>query len=199
MLNDTATPRKAVLALLLTAAFTTASAQEEAELRYGVLVPSGTTMVTAWTFPKNPLEDTLLAVSPRSELVRNGYKLFIATPREAPQFAGNDVSCNNCHLNAGQRERALPLVGIANVFPEYNKREGRTFTLEDRIIGCFLRSENGTGVPRTQGTPPLSPAPSRMRWSPWLRTSPGSRRTSPVGRNFPGAAKMKLPRNTGSL
>jgi thiosulfate dehydrogenase len=39
----------------------------------------------------------------------------------------------------------MPLVGIARVFPEYNKRAGRVFSLEDRIIGCLLRSMNATG------------------------------------------------------
>ena len=31
------------------------------------------------------------------------------------------------------------------MFPEYNKRAGRLFTLNDRIVDCFLRSENATG------------------------------------------------------
>ena len=56
------------------------------------------------------------------------------------------MSCNNCHLNAGQRERSLPLVGVAGMFPEYNRRSGRLYSLNDRIVDCFWRSENGTGV-----------------------------------------------------
>ena len=28
------------------------------------------------------------------------------------------------------------------MFPEYNNRAGRSFSLEDRIVGCFYRSEN---------------------------------------------------------
>ncbi len=56
------------------------------------------------------------------------------------------MTCNNCHPNGGQRDRALPLVGVAKAFPEYNKRSGRVFTLEERIIGCFLRSVNATGT-----------------------------------------------------
>jgi thiosulfate dehydrogenase len=39
------------------------------------------------------------------------------------------------------------MVGIASVFPEYNKRSGRDFTLSDRIAGCFLRSLNGSAAP----------------------------------------------------
>src|SRR5204863_546936 len=60
-------------------------------------------------------------------------------------FTGGQVSCANCHLNVGQRERALPLVGVAGMFPEYNNRAARLISLADRVVDCFLRSENATG------------------------------------------------------
>ena len=161
ILKDAKRGGPAGLAALLALVFTAAIAIDADEFRYGVLIPANTTMVTAWTIPRNPLEDSTLNESPKAGLVRHGYSLFLSTPKEAPNLTGNGVSCGNCHLNAGQRERALPLVGIANIFPEYNKREGRTFTLEDRIIGCFLRSENGTGVEQPtaagDGPPPAHP------------------------------------------
>jgi len=111
-----------------------------------LLVPASTTMVTAWDIPQNPLTDTSLGRSPRAAQVRRGYRLFVRTADEAPRTAANRLACGNCHLNAGQRERALPLTGVAGVFPEYNKREGRNFSLEDRIVGCFMRSENATAI-----------------------------------------------------
>ena len=111
----------------------------------GPLVSSRTTMATAWEVPKNPLKDPTLDNSKLSNEIRWGFKIFTNTPHEAPQFAPSQMSCNNCHLNAGQRERSLPLVGVAGMFPEYNKRSGRLFSLGDRIVDCFLRSENGTG------------------------------------------------------
>ena len=46
----------------------------------------------------------------------------------------------------GSLQRALPLVGVAGMFPEYNRRSGRLFTLNDRIVDCFLRSQNATGA-----------------------------------------------------
>jgi thiosulfate dehydrogenase len=64
------------------------------------------------------------------------------------------VSCANCHLNAGQRERSLPLVGVAGMFPEYNRRSGRLYSLADRIVDCFLRSENATGTIADSGQAP---------------------------------------------
>jgi thiosulfate dehydrogenase len=109
------------------------------------LVPARTTMVTAWQIPLNPLEDKGLDQSPLSEQIRWGYQLFTATPRQAPELVGGEVACTNCHLNAGQRERALPLVGVAAMFPEYNARAARLISLADRVVDCFLRSENATG------------------------------------------------------
>jgi len=102
-------------------------------------------MVTAWQLPLNPLEDKSVDQSPLAEQIRWGYQLFTATPKHAPQFVGGGMACANCHLNAGQRERALPLVGVAGMFPEYNARAARLITLADRVVDCFLRSENATG------------------------------------------------------
>ena len=118
----------------------------------GPLIPARTTMVTAWDFPKNPLTDSGLDQSRLSSDIRWGFKLFTNTPGEARRFTPSRVSCNNCHLNGGQRERSLPLVGIAGMFPEYNRRSGRLYSLADRIVDCFLRSENATGV--EGGDPP---------------------------------------------
>ena len=102
-------------------------------------------MVTAWQVPQNPLEDHTLGDSPLAQQIRWGYKIFVDTPKEAARFTGGKVSCANCHLNAGQRERALPIVGIAGMFPEYNGRAARLISLADRVVDCFLRSENATG------------------------------------------------------
>lgn len=101
-----------------------------------------TTMVTAWEVPLNPLNDSTLGNSPLAEQVRWGYRIFTNTRHEAARFTGATVTCANCHLNAGQRERALPIVGVAGVFPEYNTRAARLISLGDRVVDCFMRSEN---------------------------------------------------------
>src|SRR4029453_8596343 len=44
-----------------------------------------------------------------------------------------------------ERGVSLPLVAVAMMFPEYNRRAGRLYSLTDRIVDCFLRSENATG------------------------------------------------------
>jgi thiosulfate dehydrogenase len=112
----------------------------------GTLIPAKTTMVTAWDVPENPLSDASLDDSRLSKDIRWGYKLFTNTPAEAKQFVPGTMTCANCHLNAGQRERSLPLVAIAAMFPEYNRRSGRLYSLNDRIVDCFWRSENATGT-----------------------------------------------------
>src|SRR6266545_7094533 len=109
------------------------------------LIASTTTMVTAWQVPQNPLEDKSLDHSLLGEQIRWGYRIFTNTPREASRCSGGQISCANCHLNVGQRERALPLVGVAGMFPEYNNRAARLISLADRVVDCFLRSENATG------------------------------------------------------
>ena len=113
----------------------------------GPLIAASVTMVAAWEFPKTPLADPSLDTLPLSEEIKRGFRIFTNTPHEAPRLAPGGMSCSNCHMNGGQREKSLPLVGVAGMFPEYNKRSGRLFSLGDRITDCFLRSENATGGP----------------------------------------------------
>ena len=109
------------------------------------LIPATTTMVTAWQIPLDPLTQPLTGDAKLTDQIKWGYRIFVDTPREAARFTGGNVACSNCHLNAGQRERALPLVGVAGMFPEYNNRAARLISVADRVVDCFLRSENATG------------------------------------------------------
>ncbi len=148
----------------------------------GPLLPASATMVTAWEFPRNPLTDSTLDASPLANQIRRGFRLFTDTHREAPQFSHGKLSCNNCHLNGGQKEMAMPLVGVATVYPEYNKRAGRLFSLEDRIVGCFERSQNGVDG-RVEKSAPPSPESEEVRaisaYLAWLSYG------LPVGKNPP--------------
>lgn len=111
----------------------------------GPLIAASVSMKAAWEFPNNPLTDKSLDDSKLSQEIRRGFKLFTNTPAEAPRLAPGGMSCTNCHMNGGQREKSMPLVNVAGMFPEYNRRSGRLFSLGDRITDCFLRSENATG------------------------------------------------------
>src|SRR6266852_1080211 len=123
----------------------------------GPLIAASTTRVTAWQIPQNPLTDPTLTDPRLSEPIKWGYRIFVDTPREAPRFTGGKVSCSNCHLNAGQRDRALPIVGVAGMFPEYNNRAARLISLADRVVDCFLRSENATAHAADEGETPSTP------------------------------------------
>ena len=124
----------------------------------GPLIAATVSMKAAWEFPRNPLDDKTLDTSRLSEEIRRGFRLFTNTPAEAPRLAPGGMACTNCHMNAGQRERSMPLVDVASMFPEYNRRSGRLYSLGDRITDCFLRSENATGVLAPEELPnPSSP------------------------------------------
>ncbi|GAC1557363.1 MAG: c-type cytochrome [Herpetosiphon sp.] len=97
--------------------------------------------------PKDPAKDPLPSDPHLADSVKLGANIFSHTSQYAGQFVGNSLSCTNCHINGGQKEGALPLVGVAAQFPEFSGRNGRLISLEDRIQSCFLRSENGTAPP----------------------------------------------------
>ena len=156
----------------------------------GPLIPASTTMVTAWDVPRNPLTDSRLDTSRLSDDIRWGFRLFTNTPEEAGRFTPSRMACSHCHLNAGQREKSLPLVGVAGMFPEYNRRSGRLYSLNDRIVDCFLRSENSTGVLASRrGSGGIRRA--RTAPDPDLEGSPGHRRLHHVA--GPGSEMGKNP------
>jgi thiosulfate dehydrogenase len=88
-------------------------------------------------------------------LVRRGRDLITATyahigPAVADpdlRYAGNNLACSNCHLNAGTKKFGLPLWGLRDEFPQYSARAGRDITIEDRVNACMTRSMNGKSMP----------------------------------------------------
>jgi thiosulfate dehydrogenase len=133
------------LGVFLVAALAAATACTRTSERKPPLISAKTTMVTAWQVPLDPTTEPLPSDTRLADQIKWGYRIFTNTSHEAARFTGGAVSCNNCHLNAGQRDRALPLVAVAGMFPEYNGRAARFISLNDRIVDCFLRSENATG------------------------------------------------------
>jgi thiosulfate dehydrogenase len=63
------------------------------------------------------------------------------------QFAGNNLSCKNCHLESGTKPGSASFVGVTNRFPQYRNREGKMGTIQERINGCMERSMNGKALP----------------------------------------------------
>jgi thiosulfate dehydrogenase len=88
-------------------------------------------------------------------LIRRGHDLVTATSvhigpsvaDETKRFAGNNLACSNCHLNAGTKKFGLPLWGLYDNFPQYSGRKGAQITIEDRVNSCMTRSMNGKPLP----------------------------------------------------
>jgi len=83
---------------------------------------------------------------PYSQSVKKGYELMNNTHVLLDEYVGNQLSCSSCHGNAGL-DSTSSFVGVSAVYPQYNARAGKVFTIEDRINGCFNRSMNGKPIP----------------------------------------------------
>src|SRR5215472_10941143 len=87
--------------------------------------------------------------------VREGRDLITATyayigpnaPDASKRYAGNNLACKNCHLQAGTKKFGLPLFGLFDAFPQYTARSGGEITIEDRLNSCMIRSMNGRALP----------------------------------------------------
>jgi thiosulfate dehydrogenase len=96
---------------------------------------------------------TGLGQGPQADLIRYGRDLITDTPRyigksatnPAMRYAGNDLACQNCHLNAGLQPFAAPFVSTFATFPMLV--DDQVLTLTDRINGCMRRSLNGKDLP----------------------------------------------------
>ena len=104
-----------------------------------------------WTAP----ELGALPDDEHGRLVRRGRDLITATyahigPEVAAadnRYAGNNLACGNCHLEAGTKKFALPIFGLFGEFPRYTARTGAEVTIEERVNSCMTRSMNGRAMP----------------------------------------------------
>ena len=92
---------------------------------------------------------------PDGDMIAYGYRLIAETfavigpevSDPTQRFAGNNLACSNCHLDAGTSRAAMPLVGIVRTFPKYSERDQRVISLIERINECMTRSMNGRELP----------------------------------------------------
>jgi len=156
----------------------------------GPLIAASMSMKAGWEFPQNPLTDKALDKSKLSDEIRRGFRLFTSTPAEAPHLAPGGMSCTNCHMNGGQREKSMPLVNVAGMFPEYNRRSGRLYSLGDRITDCFLRSENATGGQLGDREMPNASSPEVLAIAAYLTWLS---RDAPMGKNPSWRGQNTIP------
>jgi thiosulfate dehydrogenase len=123
-----------------------------------VLAGFGTTATSAqqappqiWTVP----EIGTLPNNAYGRLVRRGRDLITATyahigpevADRAKRFAGNNLACGNCHLEAGTKKFGIALFGLYGEYPHYSARQGADITIEHRLNSCMTRSMNGRELP----------------------------------------------------
>jgi thiosulfate dehydrogenase len=109
------------------------------------------TSTAIWTVP----EVGALPDDAHGQQVRRGRDLITATYAHigpevsdpAKRYAGNNLACSNCHLEAGAKKFGLPIFGLFELFPQYSARLGAEITIEDRVNSCMMRSMNGRMLP----------------------------------------------------
>src|SRR3989442_6975759 len=118
---------------------------------HGFVPAQGQDSPAIWTVP----EIGALPSDANARLVRRGRDLIAATyahigPEVADPtkgFAGNNLACGNCHLQAGTKKFGIPLFGLFGAFPRYSARLGAEMTIEERLNACMTRSMNGRPLP----------------------------------------------------
>lgn len=97
-----------------------------------------------------PLFDPEAAPAADRDQVMRGYNILIETKKYLPEYAGDRISCNNCHFGAGNsfggQRNGFSLVGVDHKFPT-TLESGEEYTLADRINSCFYKSLNGKPLP----------------------------------------------------
>jgi thiosulfate dehydrogenase len=139
-----------------------------------------------WTVP----EIGALPDDDYGRLVRRGRDLITATyayigpevADPAKRFAGNNLACGNCHLQAGTKKFGIALFGLYGEFPHYSTRRGAEATIEDRLNSCMTRSMNGRPLPNP--SPEMSALVAYVKF---LSTG------VPAGQGLPGLGVGKMP------
>ncbi len=83
----------------------------------------------------------------QQRVVDQGQMIFDDTPGNAPAYSGSGLSCQNCHLDHGQRAQSAPLWASYPIYPRYRKKNGSIVTFAQRMQNCFAYSLNGKAPP----------------------------------------------------
>jgi thiosulfate dehydrogenase len=151
-----------------------------------VATPGAKAPAPATSAPKKP---DAFAPPPESAIptdefgkqVALGRQIFIDPGRYAKAYVGNQLSCENCHLDAGRLAQSAPLWGAYPMYPAYRSKNHHVNTFAERLQGCFSYSMNGKAPPL--GDPVLVALESYAYWM-----SKGE----PIGTSLPGHGYPKL-------
>ena len=115
------------------------------------------------------------------KVIRLGEQIFMETGQYASRYVGNNLSCANCHLDAGRKADSAPLWASFIHYPAFRSKTGQVDTLASRIQGCFEYSMNGKAPPADD---PIITALQTYAF--WLAKG------APVGMPLPGSGYPKL-------
>ena len=82
------------------------------------------------------------------KLVRQGEKIFANPGQFASDWVGNDLSCQNCHFDAGRYDQTASLRSAWPMYPAYRGKNKHVNDFAERLQGCFTYSMNGKAPPR---------------------------------------------------
>ena len=120
------------------------------------------------------------------DAIRLGRDIMLNTPKYAAAYVGNQLSCANCHLDAGRMAGSAPLWASFANYPAYRSKNKKINSYQQRLQGCFRFSMNGVAPPL--GDPVLE---ALEAYSFWLAT--GLPINQPVaGRGYPEIEKPAL-------
>lgn len=127
------------------------------------------------------LLDPNMAPEDLKPLVMRGFHILLETQKYVPEYAGDRLTCSNCHFNCGNTlggsNGGISLVGVTHVYPR-ELPENKLFTLQDRINACFEKSMNGKPLP--VDSEPMNAMMAYLAWisqrapsnPPWLKLKP---------------------------
>lgn len=128
-----------------------------------------------------PPAETAIPDNEFGKMVRLGRQIFTDTGHYAKKYVGNDLSCSNCHLNAGRLANSAPLWAAWVSYPAYRSKNKMVNTMEERVQGCFRYSMNGT--------PPAADSEELkaiMSYAYWMASG------APTNTHLPGRGYPKL-------
>jgi thiosulfate dehydrogenase len=127
------------------------------------------------------------AESAMPAMAKQGKLIFNDTPKYASRFAGNQLSCGDCHLTSGTADYSAPMIDMAGLFPMFSKRAGHMISLQNRIQECFARSEAGQPPPEDS-----TEMRALVAYIDWLS------RDGVKGKSYEGRGLVKLPALEGN-
>ena len=139
------------------------------------------TSVTKTVSHFSPPDESAIPNDDFGKQVALGRQIFIDPGRYAKAYVGNQLSCENCHLDAGRLANSAPLWGAYPMYPAYRSKNHHVNTFAERLQGCFNYSMNGKAPPL--GDPVLVALETYAYWM-----SKGE----PIGTSLPGRSYPKL-------